>query len=160
MVHAIASGRIAHAQLFAGKGANLEQNFWDRNGYGISFHAVTSFIPKAALKFTATRYNPILYAAKNSYNELAEFLKRIGASTNCKGETIKVKRSISHIENQYHVSHHATHVVGGYGYRPRYVVYQPQVHHETIVHFQDKQKVLNRHSLDENLHYVTEAVQN
>ncbi len=161
LVYALQNRNMNKAHQLACKGANIERDFWERdNGYGISFNQITTNLPKQTLQFTATRYNPILYAAKNNLNHFVNFLVKIGSSTNFVGETARFNRVITHVENQYHVE---PRLVPVYRYnrharrqQVQYVPY-PEVRRETIVHYRDAKNKLYDHFLDANLHFVSQV---
>lgn len=166
LVFAMYAQNINKAQKLAGQGANIEEEFWNRDNYGLSFNQIQSALPTAPLQFTATRYNPLLLAVRNGLSEFAQFLIKIGASRNFVGETTRFTRTISHIDNQYHVHTGFIPVHHHHGYRhgPRHHIHHHGVHHvpyahvdrQTIVHYNDAAQKLSTHFVDANLKLVTQ----
>lgn len=134
LVYAIQKGHLEKAKNLAGKGADVEKVFWERNGHGITFSHLTSNLPDQPLNFRATRYNPILYAAMKGHVDLTRFLKQIGSSTNFQGETVQFRRMLTHVEN-----------------RPVIIYYgnTPHVEYETIENYADGTNKLSTHYLHE-----------
>lgn len=162
MVLALNYGNLEKAKALACKGANLENTFWDAKEKGICFAPPLYLAPKRPMKIIATRYTPILFAAKNGFIPFARFLKNIGADTQINTETVKFKRKIAHVENQYHIRHRVTPVYDHHYHAPQRphrhqpnYVYTPYVQKETVVHYTDKRKTMSTHFLDDNFQFHT-----
>ncbi len=81
------------AKKYAGKGANLDDSFWIREGYPLSLTGLKADLPEdKALEFRAGRYTPLLYAAEKGNKAFCDFLVKLKANTFAHGEYLQFTR--------------------------------------------------------------------
>lgn len=86
------------AKKYVNKGAQLNQMFWTRGGYGLSFGSMKHGLPDKRIEATFCHYTPLLYATHQNQPQLAELMRRSGANHNTTGERIEFSRSLVQID--------------------------------------------------------------
>lgn len=86
------------AKKYVNKGAQLNQQFWTRGDYDLSFGSMKQGLPDKRIEATFCRYTPLLYAASSGQPELAQLMRRSGANSNIVGERFEFSRSLVQID--------------------------------------------------------------
>lgn len=104
LISAIGCSDSAKASKLLSQGANPNRTFWIRGYDGdISFNAqFNSNLPHRKINpFTATRFNPVLFAASKCHDAIVEDLKKYGADVNFTGRRFKFSRDIVDVSTHY-----------------------------------------------------------
>lgn len=159
LVKALINRNVETALRKIGNGANIDGHFWVRaGGFGLSFDSVTSGLPKRAVRFIGTHFNPILYAKYHHINDVFHQLFKAGANRTFAGETVDVSRTIIDVERRAYLDSDLWSIHGSRYHRARYT-FLPRIRHETIVHYKDQIIPLSQHNLDANLNFVSRNMQ-
>lgn len=82
------------------KGASLNQTFWTRGEYGISFGGKTDGLPDKKIQANICKYTPLLYAADRAAPELCLLMKSLGASPEIHGERYDFSRDLVELKKR------------------------------------------------------------
>ncbi len=83
------------AKKYAGKGANVDNFFWIREGLPLSLTTLTEDLPDdKAIEFRAGRYTPLLFAAEKNNKAFTDFLLTLDASPFAQGEYVLFTKKI------------------------------------------------------------------
>jgi hypothetical protein len=96
------------AKKYIGQGAAVDNHFWyleQEIGPKLCFqtHFSANLAKTTIQPFTATRYTPYLFAVASSQHAVKEFLAKIGANRDAKGEICTFSRTIMQCTNQVNV---------------------------------------------------------
>lgn len=159
LVTALEKGQLLEAKKHAGKGANLEKTFWEREGSKISFDSLEDYLPPQSL-MKGTRLTPLLYSAKKGYSELSKFLIKVGANSNFEAETFQLKRTKLWSGKLGAMNHFGPSPYDPSNPHQRYITIQGGGMRLTeVILVEDKKKLISKHTLDENLAYTIEVIQ-
>lgn len=84
----------AKCELYVRKGAALNEIFWTRGQYGISFGGKTDGLPDKKIQIDIFKYTPLLYAAERVGPELCLLMKTLGASSQIQGKRYEFSRDL------------------------------------------------------------------
>jgi len=86
------------AVKYVGKGANIDGQFWFRDGYGVSFSNLTQSLPNdKSFQLQAGRYTPLLYAAAKNNKLFSSYICFFNPTLDAEGETLKFERKIQEV---------------------------------------------------------------
>lgn len=86
------------AAKYAGKGANLDDYFWVREGQPISVSTLTADLADdKAYDFRAGHYTPLLYAAEKNNKVFCDFLRKLQANPFAQGEYVQFTKRIMEV---------------------------------------------------------------
>lgn len=86
------------AKRYAGKGANVDDYFWVREGQPISLSTLTAELADdKAYDFRAGHYTPLLYAAEKNDKVFCEFLRKLQANPFAQGEYVQFTKRIMEV---------------------------------------------------------------
>ena len=99
MVRALVEKRDEEAAIkYAGKGADLDREFWIREGFGLSFEGVDANLPEnKAVDFKAWRFTPLLYAQEMRRFSFSDFLMRCNTNSFAVGQEVQFTRRIMEV---------------------------------------------------------------
>ncbi len=140
---------VALAQKYVQKGAQLNQLFWTRAEFGISFGSMKAALPDKMIRKTEMHeYSPLLYAATNGWNALCELMKRTGANQQLRGQQVEFTRNLLNVDQQTSLNPTVSVVQRSYRRRGNLVITnhrQPHLNVQTkiIARFQDEETKIN-----------------
>lgn len=92
------------AAKYIGKGADVDGQFWVREGQGISFRNLTDSLPREkSFQMQAGRYTPLLYSAAKNNKAFSSYICTFNPSLNAEGEiaaegeTLRFERKIMEV---------------------------------------------------------------
>lgn len=86
------------AAKYIGKGADVDGQFWFREGQGISFRDLTDSLPRdKSFQLQAGRYTPLLYSAAKSNKLFSSYICSFNPSLDAEGETLRFERKIMEV---------------------------------------------------------------
>lgn len=133
-IHAIVAGNMQKATDLIGKGANIDQHFWLRESYGLTFNNDPAYgLPAHNLSLGLMQYTPLIYAAlqkefKNTDDRLLNLLEHYQANQKLTGASWAFERKITNVSNHVSVqnSYYGNGTIGA------------DVVNTTIIHGQDE----------------------
>ena len=105
MVAALADKKdFEAAKKYAGKGANLDDYFYVREGHSISHTTLTDGLEDdKEVDFRAGYYTPLLYAAEKNNKVFCDFVRTLDANTSLKGQYLQFTKKTNDVNQQTNV---------------------------------------------------------
>lgn len=98
VVALVANKDFEAAKKYAGKGANVDDYFWVREGQPISLSTLTADLADdKAYDFRAGHYTPLLYAAEKNNKLFCDFLRKLQANPFAQGEYVQFTKRIMEV---------------------------------------------------------------
>ncbi|MEC7839371.1 MAG: hypothetical protein VX777_04980 [Chlamydiota bacterium] len=99
LAKAISSNNTNQACKLIGQGASLDQVYYDRGEYGVSFKSDNVGLDKKNYRFKVVKANPFLQAHVKNNTVIAKKLEEFGANTTNEGEEYTFNRVIKGVKH-------------------------------------------------------------
>jgi hypothetical protein len=165
LAQAISRGETQRALMLIGKGAEVDNEYFDRSPISPSFYRDSDGLSsESKYQFTVFKAPPIVQAVKKANRAVVDFLKEAGADTNRVGNEYGFQREITSVDHipvivyEPHFIHH-THLHNRYHGHSRHgytqVHYTPELRERTVVNTRDFRTNELNYKLDSDLNLVS-----